>query len=123
MFQKFQAITNYEALQYFATKRYLNVRQVGYADVVSQFDFEIVYRPGRQNIVADALSRKAENLRTIKAIKEADRTRAIFRPMGIPITPLAAIFVPTSDESVAYIFNLSVHITIIEGKHGFETIE
>jgi hypothetical protein len=62
-------------------------------------------------------------LRTVKAIKEADRTRAIFRPVGIPITPLAAIFVPTSDESVAYIFNLSVHMVTIKGKYGFETIK
>jgi hypothetical protein len=96
---------------------------VEYVDVVSQFDFEIVYRPGRQNIVTDALSRKAEDLRTAKAIKEADRTRTIFRLMEIPIIPLAIIFVSTSDELIAYIFNLSVYIITIKRKYGFETIE
>jgi hypothetical protein len=96
---------------------------MGYADVVSQFDFEIVYRLSRQNIVADTLSRKVEDLRIIKAIKEADQIRAIFRLIRIPITPLTAIFVSTSDELVAYIFNLLVHMITIEGKYGFETIK
>jgi hypothetical protein len=94
-----------------------------YVDVVFQFDFEIVYCPGRQNIVADVLLKKVEDLRITKVIKEADRTKAIFRLMGISIIPLVAIFVSTFDESVAYIFNLSVHVIITERKYGFETIE
>jgi hypothetical protein len=76
----FTVITDHEALKYFGTKRLLNGRQAGWAELLSQYNFVLTYRPGKQNALADALSRKAEELRTQKDKKEAQRTMRIFKP-------------------------------------------
>lgn len=75
----FTIITDHEALVYFGTKRLLNLRQAGWAEQLAQFHFQITYRPGTQNGGADALSRKAEDLVTQKAKKEAMRMIRIFQ--------------------------------------------
>lgn len=75
----FTIITDHEALEYFGTKRLLNLRQAGWAEQLAQYNFVITYRPGSQNGGADALSRKAEDLQTSKAKKEAQRTIRIFK--------------------------------------------
>ena len=38
----------------------LNMRQRRWLDVVKDYDCEILYHPGKANVVADAFSRKAE---------------------------------------------------------------
>ena len=38
----------------------LNRRQARWADYLSLFDFKIIFRPGRENGKADALSRRAD---------------------------------------------------------------
>lgn len=80
----FSVITDHEALKYFSTKRLLNVRQAGWAELMSQCNFTITYRPGRDNVAADALTRKSEDLTTLKARKEAHRTIQIFRQISEP---------------------------------------
>ncbi|XP_044718824.1 reverse transcriptase (RNA-dependent DNA polymerase) domain-containing protein [Hirsutella rhossiliensis] len=54
--QKFDVITDHEALVHFSTKRLLSVRQIRWSDFLAQFDIRFLYRPGRLNVVADALS-------------------------------------------------------------------
>ncbi|KAM4067873.1 hypothetical protein HRG_009777 [Hirsutella rhossiliensis] len=46
--------------------------------------FEIHYRPGKQNVVADALSRKAQDVQLQKALKELNRSQIL-----IPATQFA----------------------------------
>lgn len=79
--KKFVAITDYKALEYFSTKRLLNSRQAAWADFFSQYNFEITYRPGSENVLADALTRKAEDVQNQKERQEAERYMAIFRPV------------------------------------------
>ncbi|KAM4058794.1 his(2)-Cys(2) zinc finger domain-containing protein [Hirsutella rhossiliensis] len=62
--QKFDVITDHEALVHFSTKRLLSVRQIRWSDFLAQFDIRFLYRPGRLNVVADALSRKTAELPT-----------------------------------------------------------
>jgi hypothetical protein len=58
---KIQIYTDHRALEYFTTKRQLNARQVRWMDTLSRFDFQIMYRPGKQNMKADALTRRKED--------------------------------------------------------------
>lgn len=80
--EPFLVITDHQALQYFSTKQHLNSRQAEWTNLFSGYDFLITYRPGKENIVADALSRKQEDLITQKAKKEAQRHLTIFQPVS-----------------------------------------
>ena len=42
----------------------LNMRQRRWLDVVKDYDYEILYHPGKANVMADALSRKATSTST-----------------------------------------------------------
>ena len=55
--QRFDIFTDHKALEYFMTTKKLNARQARWAQFLSRFYFFIRYRPGRQNTLADALSR------------------------------------------------------------------
>ncbi|KAM4061538.1 hypothetical protein HRG_013206 [Hirsutella rhossiliensis] len=76
--------TDHQALQYFATKRMLNARQARWIETLAMVGFEIHYRPGKQNVVADALSRKAQDVQLQKALKELNRSQIL-----IPATQFA----------------------------------
>jgi len=80
---QFLVITDHRALEYFSTKRLLNPRQARWQDLLSEFDFKLTYRPGSENIVADALSRKHEELRTQKEKDIAARTNTLINPAQI----------------------------------------
>jgi hypothetical protein len=77
---KFTVVTDHEALVHFATKRFLNARQARWADFLANFTITWRYRPGSQNVVADALSRKTTDFPTVKARELEDRTRALIPP-------------------------------------------
>ncbi|KAJ9553505.1 hypothetical protein OSB04_017550 [Centaurea solstitialis] len=54
--------TDHKSLQYFLDQPNLNMRQWRWLDVVNDYDCEILYHPGKENVVADALSRKARHV-------------------------------------------------------------
>lgn len=60
--RKFIIITDHKNLRYFTTIRRLNERQMRWADTLSAFNFELEYRPGKQAIVPDALSRREQDV-------------------------------------------------------------
>ena len=55
--KKFTVVTNHYSLQYLRTQPNLSKRQARWLDFIAEFDFEIIHRPGKSNVVADALSR------------------------------------------------------------------
>ena len=55
--ERFEILTDHRALEYFMTTKKLNARQARWAEFLSRFYFLIRYRPGKQNTLADALSR------------------------------------------------------------------
>nr|GEV07785.1 putative reverse transcriptase domain-containing protein [Tanacetum cinerariifolium] len=49
---------DYKSLQYILNQKELNLRQRRWIELLSDYDCEIWYHPGKVNVVADALSRK-----------------------------------------------------------------
>jgi hypothetical protein len=51
-------ITDYKKFECFMTKKLLNWRQAQWSEVLTGFEYEIVYRPGKANRKADAETRR-----------------------------------------------------------------
>lgn len=55
-----KVMSDHQSLRYFMSTKQLTSRQARWAEFLSQFRFIITYRAGKQNTVADALSRPSE---------------------------------------------------------------
>jgi hypothetical protein len=58
---RFTVITDHRSLQYLSTQDKLSARQTRWSEFLQQFDFQIQYRPGRDNTIADGLSRRPDH--------------------------------------------------------------
>ena len=59
--ETFQIITDHKSLKYLMTQKELNMRQKQWMELLKDYDFTMEYHPGKANVVADALSKKAGN--------------------------------------------------------------
>ena len=50
--------TDHKSLKYLFTQPDLNLRQRRWMEFVADYDMQILYHPGKANVVADALSRR-----------------------------------------------------------------
>ena len=48
--------TNNQGLQYLFTQKELNLRQRRWLELLKHYDMSVLYHPGKDNVVADALS-------------------------------------------------------------------
>ena len=53
--------SDHKSLKYIFTQSELNLRQRRWLELIKDYDLEIHYHPGKANVVADALSRKASS--------------------------------------------------------------
>jgi hypothetical protein len=53
----FHIYTDHRSLVHFKTQPRLNQRQIRWMEEIADYDCEILYKPGKENVVADALSR------------------------------------------------------------------
>ena len=53
-----QIFTDHKSLKYVFTQKELNMRQRRWLELLKDYDIELLYHPGKANVVADALSRK-----------------------------------------------------------------
>ena len=85
----FKVLSDHKSLKYIFTQRELNMRQRRWLKLISDYDLEIRYHKGKANVVADALSRKAEHslcsaLPRVRLIEEIEE-------MGIEIVELGVV--------------------------------
>ena len=88
MGRRFTVVTDHKALVAFLHSKVLNRRLYGWMTQLMEFDFEIVYRPGKENADADALSRQAWDTEegnpwrpaAVAGREEADELRAAHSP-------------------------------------------
>jgi hypothetical protein len=52
--------TDHKSLKYIFTQADFNMRQRRWLELIKDYDLEVHYHPGKANVVADALSRKAQ---------------------------------------------------------------
>ena len=55
--KQFKIFTDHHSLKYLMTQPKLSKRQVRWVEMLAKFNFEVVHRPRKSNVVADALSR------------------------------------------------------------------
>ncbi|GKD21049.1 putative reverse transcriptase domain-containing protein, partial [Tanacetum coccineum] len=73
---KCTVFTDHKSLQHILDQKELNMRQRCWLELLSDYDCEIRYHPGKANVVADALSRKE---------REPLRVRALVMTIGLDL--------------------------------------
>ncbi|GJU99209.1 putative reverse transcriptase domain-containing protein [Tanacetum coccineum] len=74
---KCTVFTNHKSLQHILDQKELNMRQCCWLELLSDYDCEIRYHPGKANVVADALSRKERS--------KPLRVRALVMTIGLDL--------------------------------------
>ena len=58
--EQFEVYSDHKSLKYIFTQWDLNMRQRRWMEFLEDYDFTLHYHPGKENVVADALSRKSQ---------------------------------------------------------------
>src|ERR1700733_323156 len=57
--ERFEVFSDHKSLKYIFTQKDLNLRQRRWIEYLEDYDFSLLYHPGKADVVADALSRKS----------------------------------------------------------------
>jgi hypothetical protein len=102
--------TDHKSLKYIFTQPDLNMRKRRWLELIKDYELEVHYHPGKSNVVADALSRKAHcsYLPAIHLTREESSTRVLpnLSLFNISLTPtLRAEIIATQkdDEGMGHI--------------------
>lgn len=68
--EKFDHFFDHKSLKYLFSQKELNMRQQRWMELLKDYDYNLQYHPGKANVVADALSRKAEGIIALLMIQE-----------------------------------------------------
>ena len=60
--EQFEVFSDHKSLKYIFTQRDLNMRQRRWMEFLEDYDFTLYYHPDKENVVADALSRKSQGV-------------------------------------------------------------
>ena len=83
-----QVLSDHRNLEYFMSTKLLNRRQTRWAEFLSRFNFNIVYRPGKAGGKPDALTRRSGDLPKEGDQRLAELQRAVLKPQNLPEQPL-----------------------------------
>ncbi|GJU75907.1 retrotransposon protein, putative, ty3-gypsy subclass [Tanacetum coccineum] len=130
---KIKIFTDHKSLKYFFDQRDLNIRQRRWLDLVKDYDCEILYHPGKTNVVADALSRKTRYdsllvkslqmekiiMDLITKLRKTPRQCDAILVMVDRLTK-SAIFLPImesmSSEALVELYRHGVPVSIVSGR-------
>jgi len=79
----FRVFSDHKSLKYLFDQKELNMRQRRWMEFLKDYDFELLYHPGKANVVADTLSRKTVHT-THLMIKEVELLEQ-FRDMKLQV--------------------------------------
>ena len=65
--EQFEVFSDHKSLKDIFMQRDLNMRQRMWIEFLEDYDFTLHYHPGKENVVADALSRKSRGVLTSAA--------------------------------------------------------
>jgi transposase InsO family protein len=74
---RFEIYTDHKSLEYFMTTKQLTARQARWAEALSEYYFIITYRPGKDNVQADALTRRNDDVASQDQLKKAARQQIL----------------------------------------------
>jgi hypothetical protein len=102
--------TDHKSLKYIFTQLDLNMRQRRWLELFKDNEIEVHYHPGKANVVADALSRKAHfnYLPVVRLTGEESSTRVLpdLSLYNITLTPVLSdeiITAQRNDEEIGHI--------------------
>ena len=73
--KRIQIYTDHKALEYFMTTKQLTARQARWAEALADYHFTIMYRSGKENGKADALTRRDDEVALQNGLKAEYRTQ------------------------------------------------
>ncbi|GJT82293.1 putative reverse transcriptase domain-containing protein [Tanacetum coccineum] len=111
---KCTVFTDHKSLQHILNQKELNMRQRRWLELLSDYDCEIRYHPGKANVVADALSRKER----IKPL----RVRALVMTIGLDL-PKQILNAQTEARKPENIKNEDVEGILIENSKAPRNLE
>jgi len=100
--KEFQVRTDHKNLEYFMTARKLTERQMRWSLTLSKFNFTITYLPGKDNVRADALSRREQDMPKAADPRIDDRTVQLLKTghlKGFPPGTIVASPVRTAQQA------------------------
>jgi len=76
-------ITDHTNLEYCITKKLLNRRQSRWSEFLTHFNYEIVYRPGKSNGKADALTRRPGDLPKVRDERLKNMEQVVLKAQNV----------------------------------------
>ncbi|GJV38410.1 putative reverse transcriptase domain-containing protein [Tanacetum coccineum] len=110
---KCTVFTDHKSLQHILNQKELNMRQRRWLELLSDYDCEIRYHPGKANVVADALSRKERD--------QPLRVRALVMTIGLDL-PKQILNAQTKARKPENIKNEDVGGMLVENAKNPEAI-